>query len=70
MVLVQIKGFDADMAVFFFDEGSQLIEEAVEFLNFFRRFTANIVKAPFNLHKETMKELVHFRQSLDQIGIF
>ena len=31
MVLVQIKGFDADMAVFFFDEGSQLIEEAVEF---------------------------------------
>ena len=70
MVLVQIKGFDADMAVFFFDEGSQLIEEAVEFLNFFWRFTANIVKALFNLHKETVKELVHFRQSLDQIGIF
>ena len=31
MVLVQIKGFDADMAVFFVDEGRQFIEEAVEF---------------------------------------
>ena len=32
------------MAVFFFDEGSQLIEEAVEFLNFFWGFTASLLK--------------------------
>ena len=64
------KRFRCGHGCIFLCDGSQLIEEAVEFLNFFWRFTANIVKTPFNLHNETVKKLVHFRQSLDQIGIF